>query len=443
MKMRNGMVLAALLVCVSFIFAGCAGTPPVCAPAEDTPNEANVQTVALTEAQITEIEAFLNDSANNGFVGSLNQYTSPQEVDLQLALYDGAGISRSYDELSEEEKQVIFRTPMTHFVFKEADIEAFLQEKVGVSLSEITVGLEAFDNYEECALYDLQHTDTNYLEVDVTGGQVEGDRYSVQYTEPYFGDYVVTLIKTESGYRFFSNERAAADLVLTYHLNDTQPASTCAVEFCNEEGREIASLTFADKLSGAIFQTIELTENAVFTQAPVYFADATFDGNVDVFVPYCSDVSTCSFYCYVWDTVSREFVEAPDFTTLWNPVIDSTNERVLCSGLRDDRSPEGEYQFINYHHIYQFDTLKKDFILTNSLRLEGREEGSRVIESTYDRTGTETIVHEGYAACPPMAVDRKDPQVAAYFNEGGLWDLGNMKWDYYVFNAASADLACV
>ena len=167
---------------------------------------------ALTAQELTELETFLNDKANNGLISSLNLYTRPEEISLYFALSEGAGIGRFHTELEETQRQAVVNAPgYTEFapclVFRGADIKAYLQTKLGVSLADLSGGTAELDYVEEYDLYFLQHTDYNGCTVDVTAGEIDKNgHYVVAYTAHEPGKlYVVTLRKTAEGYQFVSN----------------------------------------------------------------------------------------------------------------------------------------------------------------------------------------------------------------------------------------------
>lgn len=212
--MKKWLCTTLTLCLLALVLCGCGeGVAPDEPRNTTTTTAPTVSSTPLTESQLREIEAFLNERANNGLVGSQNLYTVPQQVDVHLALYDGGGIGTSgTTNWSEQEKRdVLAATGWGEYYapplkLKRADVDAFLQEKIGISLADVPKDrfygfwyVEAYDAYY------TMHGDTNYLAVTVFDGQVDGERYIVHYTVPYFGDYTVTLAKTANGYRFLSN----------------------------------------------------------------------------------------------------------------------------------------------------------------------------------------------------------------------------------------------
>lgn len=164
----------------------------------------------LTATQLQEIEDFLNDEENNGFVGTLNLYTEPDYLDLYWAFRDGAGIGVWEQDWSAEEKEAfnaIFGSGHNsrYLRIDRIDLEAHLLKKTGMNYWHFGTTLHGFTYSEELDAYFTSHTDTEYHEVDVTGGYIdEYGTYVVHYD--YYDDRcTVTLRKVKNGYQFLSN----------------------------------------------------------------------------------------------------------------------------------------------------------------------------------------------------------------------------------------------
>ena len=168
----------------------------------------------LTLGQRDEIEAFLNDKENNGFV-AWNTYSHPEEVSLSWALYDGAGIGVGSWEWTDEEKQDYMAavgweewyTGATRF--KRSDVEALLQKKLGISLSDLTKDIDML-YMEKYDAYYHAHNDTQYQLIEVENGYIGGDRcvvyYKTRQSESFPYEYrTVILWITEDGYQFACN----------------------------------------------------------------------------------------------------------------------------------------------------------------------------------------------------------------------------------------------
>ena len=164
----------------------------------------------LTEAQLQEIEDYLNEKENNGFVGSLNLYNDPEYLDLFFAFSEGAGIGVWDRDWSEEEKEAfsaIFGTEhnVPYLRIDRIDLEVHLIKKLGMDFFRFATTTDSMIYCEELDAYFISHTDSNYAAVDVTSGYIDEDgEYVIQYNQHGY-EYTVTLHKIKNGYQFLSN----------------------------------------------------------------------------------------------------------------------------------------------------------------------------------------------------------------------------------------------
>ena len=167
----------------------------------------------LSKAQLEEIQSFLNDDANNGFVGH-NDYTSADEINLNWVFYDGAGISVGIESFSADEERAVLNAMRADEFFnppikiKRADANALLLEKCGLSLQDFRDTLYFFDYVESYDAYYIMHGDTNYSHITVVDGMIDQSyNYVVNYciTDSCKQIFTVTLRKTDKGYQFISN----------------------------------------------------------------------------------------------------------------------------------------------------------------------------------------------------------------------------------------------
>ena len=171
--------------------------------------ELNVE--ALSAKKLVEIEAFLSDEENNGFV-AFNEYDAPEEVSLPDALYD-IGV-RHGDWTEDEIEAYLNATGQTDreeaflrviFRHDRAETEALLQKKLGISIT-LTVDNMKMRYIEELDAFFASHTDSGYRPVHPLHGWLEDGLYVVDYEIGYSGDTGrVTLRPTEDGYQFISN----------------------------------------------------------------------------------------------------------------------------------------------------------------------------------------------------------------------------------------------
>ena len=169
---------------------------------------------ALSKERLNEIETMLNEKENNGFV-SMNSYSCPEEVSLSWALYDGADIGVGSWEWTDEEVQEYIdaigweEMYISVIRFARADVEALLQEKLGISIADLTSDIDLPYN-EKYDVYYHAHTDSSYQTVEVLHGWLEGGEgglYVVDYKIGAMdGMGRVTLKLTKDGYQFVSNQ---------------------------------------------------------------------------------------------------------------------------------------------------------------------------------------------------------------------------------------------
>ncbi len=172
-------------------------------------------TTSLNEA--IAIVKFLTAQENIGFVGSLHEYATPQDIDLHWALYDGMGIGRLYDDLTAEE---IAAGVLIEYVavtaFHRRDVERVFKAKTGIAVADLKSGTKNITYFETLDLYAIYHSDTNMFPVAIDSITVTQDgRYAVRYHDANGENsadgidyYTVTLNKTADGYQFVSNRRS-------------------------------------------------------------------------------------------------------------------------------------------------------------------------------------------------------------------------------------------
>lgn len=159
-----------------------------------------------------------------------------------------------------------------------------------------------------------------------------------------------------------------------------------------------------------------------FQDKPVYTADMTFDGFLDVAV-FAEDCAYSKSYAVLrWDVDKERLVLIP--TVLENPAVDTS-----ISKIRTSRSGD---QIVSYS-MWDYDEEKKDFVRTHSLYFEKNE------QSTSDSDNMKLVVTENgqtktlYVRGEPYALDKTDPQVAPYYAPNSLWCLYSDRWEYYIF----------
>lgn len=168
--------------------------------------------IALTSAEIDFFSGYLSEIENNGFLQTA--YNKPSEMELNEALYNGAGCDNV--TLSEDEKklyaQISGEEIMTDITkLTTAQINSVLKEKTGSTFKDITTKLN-WTYLEKYDAYYFQHGDTNWTTIKcVSGYKTSSDLYVIKYKGSYIADNngtcTVTLQKKGTDYLFISNTK--------------------------------------------------------------------------------------------------------------------------------------------------------------------------------------------------------------------------------------------
>lgn len=178
-------------------------------------NDESGDTVTLSEEEISffNTEFFNGPSFNPNNILLSGEYDNPQAIDFFQLFYNGTG--KTTYQITEEEmaklSELDSEAPYLDIVkVTTDDINAFLQEKLGMALEETQqTGLDSFYYLEEYNSYYLVHGDTNYNKCTVISGSWESDDtirllYEKENEE---GQWIVTLQKSNDKYLFLSNSK--------------------------------------------------------------------------------------------------------------------------------------------------------------------------------------------------------------------------------------------
>lgn len=169
----------------------------------------------LTNEELREFTRWINQGSNYGNYGFLlSEYTRPEDVDLEQALYTGAGVETT-PLSAEEEKEYLkiigeeeIYTDYTRMTTDE--INGVLEEKLGLNLDDMTKKLQ-WPYLPDTDAWVWQHGDTNYMNFTcVSGKQISDDTFELNCV-PGDENYMpypssrLTLKKHGDGYRFLSN----------------------------------------------------------------------------------------------------------------------------------------------------------------------------------------------------------------------------------------------
>lgn len=184
----------------------------------------------LSETKLNEIETYLNDKENNGFI-SFNHYTRPEEASLDDILYDCTA-GQHHTSWNDAERlawldangftEDYFVRPV--YRFYRADLETLIQQKLGITLSALENDMLYIEEYD--AFYDYSHSDSQFQQAEVESGYAEGDfcvvYYKMRQSESFdYELFRVTLKPTDDSYQFVSNvEISAATNII--HLSSEQ-----------------------------------------------------------------------------------------------------------------------------------------------------------------------------------------------------------------------------
>lgn len=203
--------LLAVILCSVLLLSGCGRNEQGVVKEAEQETAQNASHLELTQEELDEFTQFIHGMDAYGFL--LSEYIIPEEADLGEVFYSGAGLQ---EEISEEEITAYLTVNQQEEMYTDCvkvpreAAEKLVQERLGLGLEEmdtdsIGVYLPEFDAYyHECG-------DTNYLGFTCVNGLVNGNVYTLDFQADLDWDYdyanVRTILeKTESGYRFISNQ---------------------------------------------------------------------------------------------------------------------------------------------------------------------------------------------------------------------------------------------
>ena len=214
----------------------------------------------LSDDECGELEKFINDIGNYGFL--LSVYEKPQDLDADQVFFEGAGLELSIPE--EEEREAYLEetgeeSAVNLFRIGATQVNDYLQYRAGVSMDELShkpdwVYLEEYDAYYLC------HGDeeTNVCEHEVTDAAVQGDFYRVHYRVRreapdldgwHIPVYEVILKKNGDSYRFCANRLWMENSLLLRPYCEFETETFGNVKFCSykpdRNADEYADVTFS------------------------------------------------------------------------------------------------------------------------------------------------------------------------------------------------------
>ena len=153
-----------------------------------TAAEENQALTRLDAETLQNMEDYLNGMENYGFL--LSCYEKPEDIDLSMVFYSGAGYPQGKLE-DKEEKLLLDRMDCEEFVtpvtkVPEDYIQDLLARKAGITMEESAKGLDGWSHIGRYHAYYHAHGDTNYRKVDCLDGWQQGDTFILHYREVPF-----------------------------------------------------------------------------------------------------------------------------------------------------------------------------------------------------------------------------------------------------------------
>ncbi|MBQ6590075.1 MAG: hypothetical protein IJH93_00805 [Lachnospiraceae bacterium] len=153
-----------------------------------TAAEENQALTRLDAETLQNMEDYLNGMENYGFL--LSCYEKPEDIDLSMVFYSGAGYPQGKLE-DKEEKLLLDRMDCEEFVtpvtkVPEDYIQDLLARKAGITMEESVKGLDGWSHIGRYHAYYHAHGDTNYRKVDCLDGWQQGDTFILHYREVPF-----------------------------------------------------------------------------------------------------------------------------------------------------------------------------------------------------------------------------------------------------------------
>ena len=211
-KRLFAMTLAVLMLCT---LVGCKDTKPddkdipaTTTTTTTTQSEPDIE--ALSEAKLDEINTFLNEPDNLGFVQ--RSFDRPEEVKWGEVLTADVTFGVDEREWSDAERQALsdaleYDMSGSPIRYPRTKVEELFQKRLGIPLSALEKPISAVYLAEYDAYY-RSFLGIEWQSIRVTGGKIENGIYIVDYeigSGEYVGHYRVTMRATDDGFQFISN----------------------------------------------------------------------------------------------------------------------------------------------------------------------------------------------------------------------------------------------
>jgi len=275
---------------------------------------------------------------------------------------------------------------------------------------------------------------------------VPGERYGLDKTDPQVAPYYEDgsfwdLDSDRWGEVFYQLADEKSDNYETYVLSYRPSFFSrtyrleIEVETNSLEVERIRTLSLWNKRRTKCVQTIHLSdiepqvgltpEWRLYTEQPVYMLDITFDGCDDMIVPAASAYGI-EFAMFRWDKAEKQLKWLP--TPLRNPVVDEKNKVIRTHYAGDS---------VRSYSVWKYDADAQDFVCTHSLYTEindqytGDADRMRLVVTKNEERTEFLVPGDEY-----FALDKTDPQVAPYYEDGSFWDLDSERWTAVFYRLA-------
>lgn len=167
-------------------------------------------TIQLSKEQLDEINTFLNDPDNLGFVQ--RTFDRPEAVQWSEVLTADVTFGVDVREWSDAERQALsdaleYDMSGSPIRYPRTKVEELFQKRLGIPLSALEKPISAVYLAEYDAYY-RSFLGIEWQSIRVTGGKIENGIYIVDYeigSGEYVGHYQVTMRATDDGFQFISN----------------------------------------------------------------------------------------------------------------------------------------------------------------------------------------------------------------------------------------------
>lgn len=269
-----------------------------------TAAEENQALTRLDAETLQNMEDYLNGMENYGFL--LSCYEKPEDIDLSMVFYSGAGYPQGKLE-DKEEKLLLDRMDCEEFVtpvtkVPEDYIQDLLARKAGITMEESAKGLDGWPHIGRYHAYYHAHGDTNYSQVDCLDGWQQGDTFILHYREVPFASPAIEAAEKDG-----ETGPAAAQTGETGTAAQAGTGNTAAEETAVSAAAEAATAAQGNAVSTAAEETAGDDRSAWYR--PTYEVELKKTGSE---YRFCSNI--------LW--VQKDLIEAQSYQAELEPLGD-------------------------------------------------------------------------------------------------------------------------